>query len=83
MRYTFQNDTSEPTIVIVEPWAEEFPVPSGSVLSIAITASELGTLETAMSDKRFTVWLWSGCRAVVSLDGKEQTPSSLSIPSPP
>jgi hypothetical protein len=45
MRYTFQNDTSEPTIVIVEPWAEEFSVPSGSVLSIEITASELGTLE--------------------------------------
>jgi hypothetical protein len=80
MRYTFQNRTSTPIIVIVEPWAEEFSVPSGSVLSLEITSTEFGPLETTLDDKYSTIWLWGGCRVAVSLDGKDQTQPSLSIP---
>jgi hypothetical protein len=82
MKYTFQNTTSAHTVVIVEPWAEEFTVPPGSVLSIDISSTVAGTLETVMSDKYFVVWLWSGCRAEVSLDGKDQTSSASSISVP-
>ena len=64
----------------VEPWAEEFVVPPDSVLSIIIFYAELGLLETAISPNYFTMGLWAGCRAEVSLDGKDQTPRSLSIP---
>jgi len=82
MKYIFQNRTAAPIIVIVEPWAEEFSVPPDSVLSIEISFSELGNLETVMDGKYFTMWLWAGCRAAVSLDGKDQMRPSLSIPVP-
>ena len=58
MKYTFQNRTSASIIVIVEPWAEEFSVPSGSVLSLEIAFAEFGPLETSIDDKYFTIWLW-------------------------
>jgi hypothetical protein len=79
-RYTFRNQNPNPIIVIIEPWAEEFVVPPGSVLSIIIFYTKLGLLETAISPNYFTVGLWAGCRARVALDGNDQTPRSLSIP---
>jgi hypothetical protein len=82
MNYTFQNRTTAPIIFIVEPWAEEFTVPSGSVLSIEIFSSELGVMETFLDGTYFTVWLWGGCRAAVSLDGNHQTRPALLIPVP-
>jgi hypothetical protein len=82
MKYTFQNRTAAPITFIIEPWAEEFTVPSGSVISIEISCSEFGLLETATDGKYFTMWLWGGCRAAVSLDGEDQTRPSLSIPAP-
>ena len=80
LKYTFSNQDPNPIIVILEPWAEEFTVPPGSVLSIIVFYTKLGLLETAISPNYFTVGLWAGCRAEVSLDGKDQTPRSLSIP---
>jgi hypothetical protein len=82
MRYTFKNAISAPMVLVVEPWAEEFSVPSGSVLEIEISSTETGPLETVMSDKFFAVWLWGGCRAAVSLDGEDQPRPGLSIPAP-
>jgi hypothetical protein len=80
MQYQFQNQSADPIIVIIEPWAEEFSVPSNSVLLIDIDSTKTGLLETAMNSKYFTVWLWGGCRAKVSLDGEDRTPLSLAIP---
>ena len=82
VKYTFTNQDLKPIIVILEPWAEEFTVPSSSVLSITVFYKKLGLLETAIGPNYFTIWLWAGCRAEVSLDGNDQTPRSLSIPAP-
>ena len=82
MKYTFENTTSAHIVLIIEPWAEEFSVPSGSVLEIEISSTEVGPLETVLSDKYFVVWLWGGCRAAVSLDGEDQPRPGLSIPAP-
>jgi hypothetical protein len=76
----FRNQNPTPITVVIEPWAEEFIVPPGSVLSIIVFFRKLGLLETAISPNYFTVGLWAGCSAEVSLDGKDQTPRSLSIP---
>jgi hypothetical protein len=80
VKYTFRNQNLNSIIVIIEPWAEEFTVPPDSVLSIIIFHTKLGLLETAISPNYFTVGLWAGCRAEVSLDGNDMTPRSLSIP---
>jgi len=80
VKYTFANQGLNPIVLILEPWAEEFTVPPGSVVSIMIFYKELGLLETAIGPNYFTIWLWAGCRAEVSLDGNDQTPRSLSIP---
>jgi hypothetical protein len=82
MKYTFENTTSAPIVTIVEPWAEEFSVPPGSTLEIEISATDVGPLETSMSDEYFVVWLWSGCRATVSLNGEELPRPGLSVSSP-
>jgi hypothetical protein len=80
IKYNFRNDSSDAIIVIIEPWAEEFSVDPGSILSMNILFAKIGLLETAVSPKYFTLWLWAGCRVEVCLDGKDQTPPSLSIP---
>jgi hypothetical protein len=83
MKYTFENRTEVPITFMIEPWAEEFTVPSRSVLSIEIFSSKFDVMETTIDAKYFVLWLWAGCTAVVSLDGKQQTRPSLLIPVPP
>jgi hypothetical protein len=82
MKYTFENRNTDPITFILEPWAEEFTVPTGSTLSIEIFSSTFDLLETVTDGKYFAVWLWAGCRAAVSLDGQQQARPSLSIPVP-
>jgi hypothetical protein len=82
LEFSFRNRQSKPVIVIVEPWAEEFDVPDGSDLSIAISHTNIGALETEITQQYFIVWAWSGCRAKVSVDGIEQIRPSLGIPVP-
>jgi hypothetical protein len=82
IKYSFRNQKSDTIIAIIEPWAEEFSVPAGSVLSVIIFYNSIGLLETAISSDYFSMWLWAGCHVEVSLDGKDQTPPSLSIPAP-
>ena len=69
-------------IVTLEPWAEEFRVSPGSTLSVNIYYDNPGVLETDIGPRYFTLWLWGGCRAEVSLDGSDLTPNSLTIPAP-
>ena len=80
VQFRNKNDTS--ILVVLEPWAEEFEVPPGSVLAIKITHAREGMLDTEYSPQQITVWLWGGCRAGVFLDGKDQERHSLSIPAP-
>jgi hypothetical protein len=81
--YSVRNRSEITMKVIVEPWAEEFAVPSDSILSLKILYIQDGPLETEVGADYFTIWLWAGSRAEVSLDGRDQTPRSLSIPAPP
>jgi hypothetical protein len=81
-KYSFENRKSEPIVAIIEPWAEEFVVPPGSTLSMVMASARSGSMETAVSENYFTVWLWPGCHVSVALDGKEQVRPSLSIPVP-
>lgn len=74
MSFTFNNNESKAVTIIVEPWVEEFVVSPGSILDLNIFYTKIGVLETEISPKYFTIWLWAGCHVEVSLDGKDQTP---------
>lgn len=80
MQFQFLNERTDPITVIVEPWAEEFSVPSKSVLSISIDSAKAGLLETALSGEYFIVGLWAGCRAKVSLDGEDRMILDIPVP---
>jgi len=81
-RYTVRNQNPEEIIAIIEPWAEEFTVRPGSTLLVTISHESMGLLEIVTGPGWLTIWLWSGCRAKVCLDDKDQTPGSMSIPAP-
>jgi hypothetical protein len=53
LKYTVGNRTTETLQVIIEPWAEEFTLRPGSVLSVAILHDQLGLLETEMGPGYF------------------------------
>jgi len=80
MEYKFENNESKILTMIVEPWAEEFSIPPGSALTLKIFNTTAGPIDTEINKDYFVIWLWRGCRVQVSIDGKDQTPSSLSIP---
>jgi hypothetical protein len=83
LKYAFNNNYGKDIIVIIEPWAEEFTVQAGSVLSMDISYRQIGLLETAIDQVYFTIWLWSGCAVTtVSIDGKDHTLRSLAISVP-
>ncbi len=80
LKHKVQNDSAATVQLILEPWANEFAIPSGSSFCITVQARTLGAIETIMTDEFHIVWLWSGCTARVSLDGMDLTPRELSIP---
>ena len=82
MKCTFHNKNSESVTVIVEPWAEEIRVPSKNTLEITVFYREIGPIETTIDRSHIAVWLWKGCHALVSLNGRDCTPPSLTIPAP-
>jgi hypothetical protein len=81
-KYALLNKKSVPIVVIIEPWAEEITVPPDKTLEINIFFPAIGPIETEINERYFIVWLWGGCHATVSLDGKDCTPRSLSRPVP-
>jgi hypothetical protein len=82
LKYTIRHKNINPMTVYIEPWAAEFVVPPESVLQVTISFTHADLLETETGTDYTTVWLWRGCTAEVSLDGKDQTPSFLSTPAP-
>lgn len=69
-------------MVYIEPWPEEFEVLPKSVLVVTISFTHLEPMGIVAGPDFLTLWLWKSCTAKVSLDGKEQTPRSLSMPWP-
>ena len=79
MKYVVHNRNTEAVQVIVEPWAEEFTLPSGSALSVTIFDDRPDFLESEIGPNCFSAWLWGGCRAEVIVDDEHRTPRSLII----
>jgi hypothetical protein len=78
-KYIVRNEKQSPMVVILEPWAEEFDVPPNGVLEIGILDSMDESIETTQKNQCLVVWLWGGCRATVSLDGRDCTPPTLNV----
>ena len=81
LEYIVEKNHPTDMILILEPWAEEFSVPSGSKICVNILYVKEGSITIDTNPKYYVIWLWAGCRATVFIDGVEKTPASLSIPS--
>jgi len=82
LKYEIHNGHENSRVVIIEPWAEEINIPQNETLEITVSCPAIGTLEIVLQEPYLVVWLWSGCRATLSIDGQDCTPPSLDIPSP-
>ena len=80
--YVLRNSGFTDLSVIIEPWAEEFNLEPGSKLILKAISDEEGRFEIEVSLGDLSIWLWSGCRAEVALDGIDQKRKSLVMPVP-
>ncbi len=80
--YTLYNKDQDARTVILEPWAEEWVVRKGSVISFDIFSNKPGLLETALTSDYTIVYAWWGCRVKVTMDGVDETRTSLRIAAP-
>ena len=79
--FQFTNN-DDPITLIIEPWAEEFQIPTGSTVVMKIKYRVLDNIETELTPKYFVVWLWCGCQVEVLIDGVDKTTPFLSTPAP-
>lgn len=82
MEYFITNSNPQPLTVIVEPWAEEVVLSPGSNLLLTVFCDREGMMEVDTNPKFLTVWVWTGCRAKLALNGKDLNLRALLIPSP-
>jgi hypothetical protein len=82
IKYLVHNEHQNSREVYIEPWAEGISLPPDKTLEITVSCSTIGTLEVVLHEDCVVVWLWSGCRATLSIDGQDCTPPSLDILSP-
>ena len=84
--FKFTNSKENTITIIIEPWSEEITAPPNSSIELDIFYEKLGSIETMSNvlgnQEYFTIWLWQGCSAKVSLDNEDVTPASLSITTP-
>ncbi len=81
-KYLIVNRNPGPLTVIVEPWAEEVVLSPDSRLLLTVLCDREGLLELEPSPNFLTMWVWTGCRAMLALNGENLTMPSLLIPSP-
>jgi hypothetical protein len=82
LKYRVSNEHQRSRVIIIEPWAEEITLPQDKTLEITVSCSTIGTLDVVVNERYVVLWLWSGCRATLSIDGQDCTPSSLNIQVP-
>jgi hypothetical protein len=82
MEWVFRNTSTGTVDIVVEPWAEQFDVKVDEYLSLRIFSQKDGNPEFEIGSGIVSIWLWSGCRAEVSVNGSDKTPKSLSLPVP-
>ena len=80
--YTLTNEESAVRTLILEPWAEEFDLLTGSVIRLDVSAPRAGFLETKVREGYIVVWAWQGCLVTVTLDGLDVTGASGRFPVP-
>ena len=67
-------------LVVLEPWASEFPMPAGAIFEVVACGPAGDTLEAEFEEERIVVYAWPGSLAQVYYDGVEITRSD---PPPP
>lgn len=70
----------KPLLVIFEPSCEEMMLAINTDLELIIDFLTLERLETYLTEKTLTIYLWTGCRARLLIDGVDKTPPALMRP---
>src|SRR5437588_8229451 len=82
-----RNSRSHGVTFVLEPWAEEFPMPAGAIFEVVARGPAGDTLEAEFEEERIVVYAWPGSLAQVFHHGVEITrsdpPMSRVPPVPP
>lgn len=78
----FENSTDRKICVLIEPWADEFIVEPGDKLDLQVFGNAWGVLHTVVEQDHVAIWLWSGSRARVFLNGQDVTANSITVSVP-
>ena len=81
-RIDIKNDYLRDMVIIIEPWANEVRIASGSVLELHIKHRLEGHPYVTFGDEFVTVYLWSSCTCKVVLDNQEVEMPGLLVPHP-
>jgi hypothetical protein len=76
----YRNKSDRSVIIIIGPWAEEISIDPESVALIHSSEESIDELSMEAGDGYCTLWIHAGHTAGISVDGKDVTPKSLSIP---
>ena len=81
VKYVVIDHNPGPLTVIVQPWAEEVVLSSDSQLLLKSFATGKVCWKWCRAATSF-VWVWTGCRAMLVLNGQDLTLPWLLRPSP-
>ncbi|HVE55582.1 MAG TPA: hypothetical protein VNB22_02065 [Pyrinomonadaceae bacterium] len=65
------NTSQKAKTLFLEPWGEDYIMPSGKTFEFFAKAEREGNFEIEFSDNEITVYLWSGATVKVFCDGEE------------
>ena len=65
------NSRAYPVLFRLEPWAEEYDMPSGATYFVAARGPAHDCLTIDFGDRDIEVWAWHGARVWLFTDGTE------------
>ncbi|MGH2587011.1 MAG: hypothetical protein ACRDJE_19020 [Dehalococcoidia bacterium] len=68
------NSAAAPLCLTLEPWAEQYIVPSGTAVDVTAHGPSGGKLEISVEDDGIIVYGWTGSTVDVVQDGDAVTP---------
>jgi hypothetical protein len=74
-RLRFKNKSATSIAFVVEPWAEEFEVPSNSVILVYLIDRESEPIDFWVGDGIISVWI--NGKSKIFIDSKDVTPNFL------
>jgi hypothetical protein len=69
------NTTADTLMFVLEPWGEVYDFAPGSKMVVKFSADREGEPEIVLGERAVEVYGWTGCTAIVELNG--ETPEQI------